>query len=124
MPDITRYASTDEYVASIPPAHLTGCSLGPTRCTYCRRQLAETVEEGCARIAAENRARNYPQARAACAKTPNEVPDPYAAAVAKLRGEHLDLTASDDPRHKANPNVPPDSYMLGIALRRAKAEVR
>jgi hypothetical protein len=51
-------------------------------------------------------------------------PDPYAKGIDTLRGEHIELTATLDPRHRADPSIPPDPYMLGIALRKAKKETR
>lgn len=112
-------------MSQYPAWHKTDCS----GCPICDAELASLSsmsreeysawlnnggykgKKGWPRAVSEPRAAEY------------KAPDPWTAAIAKLRGEHIDLVATDDPRHKADPSVPPDSYMLAIALDRAKKEM-
>jgi hypothetical protein len=74
-----------------------------------------------AKIAAEARANVTPRAASLRTAIDSTPPDPYAAGLEKMRGEHLDLTPDLDPRHAANPMTPPDSYAIHLNYARAVA---
>ncbi len=96
----------------IDPYHWEKGCAGPLLCDYCNQVLSETFEETCARITAENAARGLRTAgdfRAGLAMEKEEptmrgIPDPYEAAVARLRtsqGISLESIPNNDPRLRA-----------------------
>lgn len=91
----------------------------------CSRNEPHTLCDDCkAKLDAEQRANVTPQhiRRSAAA---SRIPDPWAKPLDELRGhDAIDLTPDLDPNTARDPNHPPDSWAIGLAVEQAKKDIR